>query len=333
MIVILDSNIWLAELGLRSPLGAVARLYLQQKRARLALPEVIRLEVEHNLRNQLRNYVRELQTTHRQLLTVFGTLKELVVPDAVAIEGRVAQLFAKLGVEVLEIPFSLASARSSFLKTIDKVPPSDRTQEFKDGVLWADCLDLLKNDDLCLVTADKAFFQDRDYAKGLSTSLAGEIAGVAHSFSLLSSLDQLVRDLRIDVAIDEQVLVKAYLDKSFEAIDGLLKRNGFVLGEKLDTSKALYATENPSVLYVEFTIKFEAKETAGDGRMDGVVTLRGDGSYDTKSHTLTSLRNLEETLRFQQPSGEEREMRNIYASMEGFLGHRNVSHTIRHKLP
>jgi len=67
--------------------------------------------------------------------------------------------------------------------------------------------------------------------------------------------------------------------------------------------------------------------------MDGVVTLRGDGSYDTKSHTLTSLRNLEETLRFQQPSGEEREMRNIYASMEGFLGHRDVSHTIRHKLP
>jgi len=333
MFVILDSNIWLAELGLRSPLGAVARLYLQQKRARLALPEVIRLEVEHNLRNQLRNYVRALQTTHRQLLTVFGTLKELVVPDAVAIERRVTQLFAKLGVEVLEIPFSLASARSSFLKTIDKVPPSDRTQEFKDGVLWADCLDLLKNDDLCLVTADKAFFQDRDYAKGLSTSLAGEIAGVAHSFSLLSSLDQLVRDLRIDVAIDEQVLVKAYLDKSFEAIDGLLKRNGFVLGEKLDTSKALYATENPSVLYVEFTIKFEAKETAGDGRMDGVVTLRGDGSYDTKSHTLTTLRNLEETLRFQQQSGEEREMRNIYASMEGFLGHRNVSHTIRHKLP
>jgi len=120
MIVILDSNIWLAELGLRSPLGAVARLYLQQKRARLALPEVIRLEVEHNLRNQLRNYVRALQTTHRQLLTVFGTLKELVVPDAVAIEGRVAQLFAKLCVEVLEVrlvsrargvPFSRRSTR------------------------------------------------------------------------------------------------------------------------------------------------------------------------------------------------------------------------------
>jgi hypothetical protein len=153
-----------------------------------------------------------------------------------------------------------------------------------------------------------------------------------HAFSLLSSLDQLVRDLRIDVAIDENVLVRAYLDKSFEAIDGLLKRNGFVLGEKLDTSKVLYATEDPSVLYVEFTVQFEAKETVGDGRMNGIITLRGDGSYNTERHALANLRNLEETLRFQQPNGEERQVRNIYASMEAFSGHRDISHTIRHKL-
>lgn len=333
MIVILDTNIWLAELGLWSPLGAVARLYLQQKHARLALPEVVRLEVEHNLRNRLREYVSTLQSIHRQLLTLFGTLKELVVPDAIAIEGRVTELFGKLGVEMLETPFSLASAKSSFLKTIDKVPPSDRTQEFKDDILWADCVALLEHDDICLVTADKAFFQDRDYSKGLSKNLAAELAGTAHAFSLLPSLNQLVRDLRIDVAIDESVLVKAYLEKSFEAIDGLLKRNGFVLGEKLGTSKVLYATENPSVVYVEFTIEFEAKEIVGDGRMDGVITLRGDGSYDTKLHTISNLRNLEETLRFQPSGGEEREVRNIYASVAVFLGHRDVSYTIRHKLP
>jgi len=76
----------------------------------------------------------------------------------------------------LEIPFSLPSAKSSFLKAIDKMPPSDRTQEFKDGVLWADCAGLLTNDDVCLITADKAFFQERDYTKGLSRNLAAEIA-------------------------------------------------------------------------------------------------------------------------------------------------------------
>jgi hypothetical protein len=92
MIVVLDSNIWLRELGLRSSLGAVARMYLRQERARLALPEVNRLEVEHNLRGKLNEYVATLQSTHRQLPTVFGNLKELVVPEADALEKRVAGL-------------------------------------------------------------------------------------------------------------------------------------------------------------------------------------------------------------------------------------------------
>lgn len=333
MIVILDTNIWLTEMGLRSPLGAVARLYLQQKHARLALPEVVRLEVEHNLRNRLKEYVSHLQDTHRQLLTVFGTLKELVLPDASAIEGCVTEVFGKLGVEMLETPFSLASARSSFLKTIDKVPPSDRAQEFKDGVLWAECVEHLAHDDVCLVTADKAFFENRDYDKGIAKNLTAEIMGAVHEFAIMPSLDRLVRDLRVDVTIDESVLVTAYLKKSSDAVDGLLKRNGFALGEKLVTSRFLYATENPSILYVEFTIEFAAKETLGDGRTDGVITLRGDGSYDTKRHTFADFRNREEVLRFQESDGDEREVRNIYASMEGFIGHRNVSHTIRHKLP
>ena len=53
------------------------------------------------------------------------------------------KLFSSLGVEVIDVAFSLESARSSFLKTIKKLPPSATTQQFKDGVLWADCLNLL----------------------------------------------------------------------------------------------------------------------------------------------------------------------------------------------
>ena len=75
------------------------------------------------------------------------------------------------------------------------------------------------------------------------------------------------------------------------AIDGLLSRNGFVLGQKLSLSKVLYATEDPSIVYVEFSMDFEAKAVAGDGRIDGVVTLAGDGMYDTNHHTFTNLRN------------------------------------------
>ncbi len=232
MITVFDANIWIAQLGLRSPLGAAARFYLKRTKAGLALPEVVRLEVERNLRNRLTQCVTRIEDDHRQLLTLFGVLKALVLPDPAAIEAKVNDLFGSLGIDILDVPFSLSSARSSFLKTIDKVPPSDKTQEFRDGVLWADCVKLLEEDDVSLVTGDKAFFQDREYSKGLSRNLAAEIAPAKHRFSLVASLSELIGDFRVDLPLDEELLVQSHLAKNAQAIDGLLSRNGFVLGKK-----------------------------------------------------------------------------------------------------
>ena len=57
MIVLLDSNVWLEELGLNSSLGSAVRFYLKQKGAQIALPEVVKLEVESNFKNRLIGYV------------------------------------------------------------------------------------------------------------------------------------------------------------------------------------------------------------------------------------------------------------------------------------
>ena len=75
------------------------------------MPEVVRLEVEHHLRRDLKDYIEEIKKNHRQLLNIFGTLKEIVLPDEAAIEARVGEVFSSLGVELLEIPFSFESAR------------------------------------------------------------------------------------------------------------------------------------------------------------------------------------------------------------------------------
>jgi hypothetical protein len=78
---------------------------------------------------------------------------------------------------------------------------------------------------------------------------------------------------------------------------------------------------------------FEAKAVADDGRIDGVVTLAGDGMYDTNHHTFTNLRNLGDTLRFQQNDGTQCQAQNAYGFAETSQGHRVVSHTVRSKLP
>jgi predicted nucleic acid-binding protein len=53
MIIVIDTNIWLAELGLNSHAGTALRFFMRQQKARLAVPEVVRLEVQRHIRADL----------------------------------------------------------------------------------------------------------------------------------------------------------------------------------------------------------------------------------------------------------------------------------------
>ena len=175
MIILLDSNIWLEELGLNSSLGSAIRLYLKQKNAKIALPEVIKLEVEYNLKNKIVSFIDSIQGSYNQLLTLFGELKEIVLPDDRDISEFVSKFFSQIGINFIDIPFSLEAARSSFLKIINKEPPNgEKNQQFKDGMIWSHCVDLLESDDVIFVTTDKAFYMDREYKKGLALNLKEE---------------------------------------------------------------------------------------------------------------------------------------------------------------
>ena len=80
VVIVFDSNIWISELGLRSGAAAAVKFFLRQQGARLAIPEVVRLEVKYHLQRDLREYIEEIRSNYRQLLTAFGKLKELVLP-------------------------------------------------------------------------------------------------------------------------------------------------------------------------------------------------------------------------------------------------------------
>ena len=135
MIIVIDTNVWLSELGLNSYAGAALRFFMRKSGARLAMPEVVRLEVRRHIRENLHDHVETIRKSHRSLLAIFGKLKELILPTDSEIEDKVNDFFESLNVETIDIPFTLESARASFLKIIDKAPPNDRDQQFKDGVI------------------------------------------------------------------------------------------------------------------------------------------------------------------------------------------------------
>lgn len=66
----------------------------------------MKLETEVHLRTTLNEHIKDIQSSHRQLLAVFGRLKEVVLPTAEEVEGLIAKVFSSLGVKIEDIPFT-----------------------------------------------------------------------------------------------------------------------------------------------------------------------------------------------------------------------------------
>ena len=289
--------------------------------------------MEHHLRSDLKEYVDTINKNHRQLLNIFGTLREVVLPDEAAIETRIGEIFSSLGIDLFEVAFSFESARASFLKTISKQPPSGKNQQFKDGVLWADCVKLLKTDDVILVSEDKDFYENRDYSQGLAKNLLAETAGTEHSLKIYPELKDLLKEIRSGVPISDDELADSFFSTFGKSIEDMLTRNQFEIGPRLSVQKTLYATEQPNQLSVEFTIEHEAIDISSDARTEGRMRLRGDGMYNAGAGAFASLRNYGEKLTWKMSDGTEKKSENYVAFMGSIvLGHREVTHTARFKL-
>jgi hypothetical protein len=333
MFIVFDSNIWRSELGLNSAKGAAIRFFINQKGAKVVLPEVIKLETEHNLKNMIRDLMSKMVENHSQLLTIFGRMKELVLPDENEIGERVKKLFSQVKVEIVELPFTFESAKSSFMKIIDKQPPSDTTEEFRDGVIWADCLSLLKSDDVYFVTNDKHFYNSRSHDKGLAKNLADEASAYENTIKIFSNISELIPEIKSDVKIDNHHLVNVFIEKNRESIAGILERNSFATTGEPAVKSNLYVTEDPNRLYIEFEIQYLCNDLSASNRTDAKLILRGDGNYLLDKNAFSEMRNFGEELIFKLENGEEKQLRNTVIFAGGLvLGHKTVEHSVKWKL-
>src|SRR5271157_2533950 len=131
MLIIFDTNVWISDLALASAAGSAVRFYLREQKARICLPEVVRLETEVNLRQSLTEHIGKIRSSHSQLLAVFGQLKEVVLPTQEDVESLISGVFSKVGVEIEEVPFTLDNARASLMRTVHKIVPSIRISNLK----------------------------------------------------------------------------------------------------------------------------------------------------------------------------------------------------------
>ena len=207
------------------------------------------------------------------------------------------------------------------------------TQQFKDGVLWADCLCLLQSDEVVLVTDDRAFYEEQKLASGLAKSLREEAAACPHPIRALPTLSDLLETIRAPIPLDVDRLQRAFLERYRDSVYGTLERTGFELGERTEARITPFATENPSVLFVEFGISFGCSDLTDQGRTGGALSLTGDCSFDTNTQEYLEIRNFGERFRFLDTDGTVSERRNqvIFAG-SAVMGHRVVTEITRYRL-
>ena len=196
MFVVFDSNVWISECGLNSLRADEGKEFIRSRGATLAVPEVVRLEVERTLRDEMLKKKKTIEDSHRYLTTMLGNIDDVSLPTDIDVKNLVSSLIDNTEVEIKHMPLTPEAAKSSFDKILRKLQPSDRGEQFADGVIWANCLELLMEADVWLVSKDKAFFKDHEYNLGLALNLIEEANRRPNSLRLFSGLEGLLQDVR-----------------------------------------------------------------------------------------------------------------------------------------
>lgn len=332
MIVVFDTNVWIGNLYFRSPAAAAVHFYLQRKNATVALPEVIKLEVEAHLRQSLQQYRDTTRDGYERLLALFGRLREVVLPTHEQIEEHVSHFFERSGFVFREIEFTFETARRALGRTINKVPPSAKSQQFKDSVLWEDCLRLARDGEVLLVTSDTDFYEGQDTKRGMAAQLREEVASLEHPIRLLPGLPALLEEITEPVAVDETFLL-GFIEKEMgPKIAEILNRDGWQGGER-HVNAELFATENPQQAYVVFLMSAACERNGEVEPREATLTLKGECAWNPTTGEFSDLKPASLGLTFSTEEGEQTEIRHAYLYADGIvIGHREVAHSFRHKL-
>ena len=326
--VVLDSNIWLSEQMLRHSTGAAVRFYLHRHDARIAVPEVIRREVILHLAERMKELAAEARAAHRALMPLTGRLRELVLPDDAELEGTAARAFEDIRVPIVDVPFSLESARASFEKCVrGEAPSGPKNQQFKDGVVWADCLRLAQHTPASLISQDKGFYEGRDYSKGLAANLLREAATAPHTVALSHELSAVLERVRDAVPMDYDRIEAAMLTAEKRTDVGrMLGAVGYTLADRVGATHQLFATDNPTEALIEFALSFRGVHP--DGR-EGVLTVRGEGRYLSDTGEVVDPRSRGDEFAYTDEDGEKKRTNHVFLVGAAHLGHRVVQHDVR----
>lgn len=283
--VVLDTNVWVSNPSLNTPIGVALLYALRRLNRTIGLPEVIELELTKHTTRLAVEALQAIAKGYGMIGTIMGSRDDYKVPSETEVRERLALVLKEHDQILTRVAFTVEHARGALDRVLSELPPNGpKNQQFKDSAIWEVILELARSMDVDLVTDDKQFFDNRDTTKGLARNLRIEAAQQPHHIRVFGGLKAYLASLEEKVpAVDPLPVISAIQDAVMPELHAHAESKQFELGARIRESVEAFVTERSTFLALSYEITFQAfdrTESVEEHGTPDTVTASGSVFYD-----------------------------------------------------
>ena len=293
----LDSNIWVSERMLYTALGSATLHALTRSGARIILPEIVTLEVNHVLLEQTDKAADSIQKSSHLLRQISGHHMSILAPSQAAVKTAIDQRWTQLSGLLDPMPFTLDHARAALNRIVKKMPPcGPNNEQFRDCCIWQCAIDQAGGRPVHLISNDHAFYEGGNRSAALASPLAAELKAINRSVTIYPNLNAFLGTMDSEITqVDEDTISAAIVAAvAPEAREVASNQGGeFELGALRNIQITGYATPKESIVAVSFIVTFDISRSehinTDRQRPNIKMRLTGGCSYDPNAKVVSEI--------------------------------------------
>lgn len=239
---------------LTSAIGQAFLHALAEMRGKITLPEIVEMEVGRVLNDMAEESLAHLSRHARQLSTIYRRKIEVVTPeDFHALQG-IQERWDELSTVLARRELNNTQLRMALSRVLEhKLPSGANNEQFRDSYIWEEFKTLARQGEVYLISADNAFYQERQKKNGLANALRTEIQESVHA-EIYPDLEGFLGAKGYTTRIDYATTVGTQLAEAVRiALAGEMTKTEVEASELVFTSIRAYTTVGRSQVALAFS--------------------------------------------------------------------------------
>lgn len=302
-LLVLDTNTFVAEIGLMSRAGSALKHYLYRRGMQLVVPEVVVEEYERHLIKRARQKRTRIEGDLQWLARFCGEIGGWrgLTDEAIAERAKALSQADHLGGVV--VPEASEIRRRAELRDQAELPPSHKKSQLADCRIWEQCLELLTECHVVFVSNDGDFrgYRNQD---SLHPTLQTEADAIIEDRSLTfhRTMESLLSGLRSEIQpIPNDVVFSFVYESITSVVQELQSNSGCYPKEVGNIKQTLLTTDQAEIIEVRLEIEDVWASPDEENAMD--FHLSGSCHYRLADKKLCDLTASSVNLLTQQPDG------------------------------